>query len=79
MVEDYVLDYFTTALRGTWYEIMASDQFLHCPILNFISRCMYAGVKTDKFAKSSVEFFPKKTILEGKKLLYEVMAVMIDA
>ena len=33
---------------------------------------MYTGVKTDKFVKISVEFLPKETIIEEKKLLYEV-------
>lgn len=40
------------------------------PVLNFVSRCMTKGIKTDMFVNKGIEFFDHASIMEAKKLLW---------
>ena len=46
------------------------DNLLINAVLNFISRAMIAGVKTNVFTRRGQEFFGREAILEAKEIVY---------
>ena len=46
------------------------DNLVRNAVLNFISRAMIAGVKTNVFARRGLEFFSREAILEAKEIIY---------
>ena len=46
------------------------DNLVRNAVLNFISRAMIAGVKTNVFTRRGLEFFSREAILEAKEIIY---------
>ena len=46
------------------------DNLVWNAVLNFISRAMIAGVKTNVFTRRGHEFFSREAILEAKEIMY---------
>ena len=45
------------------------DNLVWNAVLNFISRAMIAGVKTNVFTRLGLEFFSREAILEAKEII----------